>query len=59
MNLLHSRRRFGATGDAALALVADDKCITDYDPETLTRWGSLLSFQGPEPQMEGAQENYL
>jgi len=37
---------FGATGDAALALVADDKCITDYDPETLTRWGSLLSFQG-------------
>merc|ERR1719181_1847772 len=37
---------FGATGDAALALVASDKCITDYDPETLTRWGSLLSFRG-------------
>jgi predicted membrane chloride channel (bestrophin family) len=37
---------FGATGEAALSLVSDDKCITDYDPETLTRWGSLLSFKG-------------
>jgi len=29
-----------------LAMVTDDKCITDYDPETLTNWGALTNFQG-------------
>jgi hypothetical protein len=33
-------------GGDPLALVTDEKCITDYDPETLTNWGALVSFQG-------------
>jgi len=35
----------GQTNDL-LALVTDEECITDYDPETLTNWGALINFKG-------------
>merc|ERR1719182_154874 len=33
-------------GPDLLALVTDEECITDYDPETLTNWGALINFKG-------------
>merc|ERR1719359_1395399 len=35
----------GQTNDL-LALVTDEECITDYDPETLTNWAALVNFNG-------------
>lgn len=35
----------GQTNDL-LALVTDEECITDYDPESLTNWGALVNFKG-------------
>lgn len=46
VNLLESVDLMKGGTNSMLALVTDDACITDYDPETLTNWAALVNFKG-------------